>query len=129
MKCVTPLFLFVLLRWWGVTEAIPTLLMTNVEDPATIPYRWVSRLLMVGLLVAGAGLAAPSLEAARRSRAGHPDSTGLERRRSLPMTASPPSSSPWFSMLSVICLRGYCVTGFWATTVRSPATSSGSRLA
>jgi SNF family Na+-dependent transporter len=51
MKWGTPLFLFVLLGWWGVTEAWPALLMENVSDPETIPYRWVSRLLMVALVV------------------------------------------------------------------------------
>jgi len=50
MKWVTPLFLLVLLGWWGVTEAWPALLMENVTDPESIPYRWVSRLLMVALV-------------------------------------------------------------------------------
>ena len=52
MKWVTPAFLAILLGWWGVTEAWPALLMENVSDPATIPYRWVSRILML-LMVAG----------------------------------------------------------------------------
>ncbi len=51
MKWVTPAFLLVLLGWWGATEAFPTLLMRGVQDSATIPYRWVSRLLMVGVLL------------------------------------------------------------------------------
>ena len=54
MKWVTPVFLYGLLIWWTIDEAIPTLLMDTVEDPATIPYRWVSRLLMVGLVALGA---------------------------------------------------------------------------
>ncbi len=50
MKWVTPAFLFTLLFWWAYTEAGPTLLMQNVSDPETIPYRWVSRLLMIGMV-------------------------------------------------------------------------------
>ena len=53
MKWVTPVFLYGLLIWWTIDEAIPTLLMDTVDDPATIPYRWVSRLLMLGLVVIG----------------------------------------------------------------------------
>ena len=59
IKWVTPLFLFVLLGWWAVTEAIPTLLMRDVEDapiaydPDTIIFRWFSRIVMLGLLVLG----------------------------------------------------------------------------
>ncbi len=49
MKWVTPAFLAILLGWWGVTEAWPALLMENVTDPATIPYRWASRLLMIAM--------------------------------------------------------------------------------
>lgn len=52
MKWITPLFLLILLGWWGVTEAIPVLLMRGV-DPAQIPYMWASRGLMVLLLVSG----------------------------------------------------------------------------
>ena len=59
MKWVTPAFLFVLLGWWGATEAVPTLLMQDVEDaaipydPETIPYRWFSRHVILGLLAVG----------------------------------------------------------------------------
>ncbi len=53
MKWVTPLFLLILLTWWGATQAIDYLLMNNVTDASTIPYLWVSRLLLVGLVVAG----------------------------------------------------------------------------
>jgi SNF family Na+-dependent transporter len=53
MKWVTPLFLLILLTWWGATQAIDVLLMKNVTDASTIPYLWVSRLLMVGLVAAG----------------------------------------------------------------------------
>ncbi len=53
MKWVTPLFLLILLTWWGATQAIDVLLMKNVTDASTIPYLWVSRLLMVGLVAVG----------------------------------------------------------------------------
>ena len=59
IKWVTPAFLFVLLAWWAVTEAVPTLLMRDVEDapieydPETLIFRWFSRLVMVGLLALG----------------------------------------------------------------------------
>jgi hypothetical protein len=59
IKWVTPVFLFILLGWWAVTEAVPTLLMRDVEDapiaydPETIVYRWFSRLVMLGLLALG----------------------------------------------------------------------------
>ncbi len=56
MKWVTPVFLLVLLGWWGATEALPTLLMRNVEDAATIPYLWLSRGLMLVLLALGVAL-------------------------------------------------------------------------
>lgn len=53
MKWITPLFLLTLLSWWSITQAIPVLLMRNVSDPSTIPYLWVSRLLMVLVIVIG----------------------------------------------------------------------------
>jgi NSS family neurotransmitter:Na+ symporter len=53
MKWVTPVFLYTLLIWWTWDEAIPMMLMEGVDDPATVPYRWVSRLLMVGLVAIG----------------------------------------------------------------------------
>ncbi len=59
IKWVTPIFLFVLLGWWLVTEAVPTLLMRDVEDapiaydPETIVYRWFSRIVMLGLFALG----------------------------------------------------------------------------
>ncbi len=53
MKWVTPVFLYGLLIWWTLDEAIPKLMMEDVEDPATIPYRWASRLLMLGLVAIG----------------------------------------------------------------------------
>ncbi|MEZ5332349.1 MAG: sodium:calcium symporter [Thermoanaerobaculia bacterium] len=56
MQFVTPLFLFVLLGWWTWTEAIPTLMMDTVTDRGNIPYLWVSRSLMVILLLIGVWL-------------------------------------------------------------------------
>ncbi|MEJ2312689.1 MAG: sodium-dependent transporter [Gemmatimonadales bacterium] len=59
IKWVTPIFLFILLGWWAVTEAVPTLLMRDVADapiaydPDNIVYRWFSRLVMLGLLALG----------------------------------------------------------------------------
>ena len=53
MKWVTPLFLLILLTWWGLTQAIDVLLMRNISDTSTIPYLWVSRLLLISLVVVG----------------------------------------------------------------------------
>lgn len=53
MKWVTPLFLLILLTWWGLTQAIDVLMMRNVTDASTIPYLWVSRLLLISLVVVG----------------------------------------------------------------------------
>ena len=53
MKWVTPLFLLILLTWWGFTQALDVLLMKNVTDASTIPYLWASRLLMIALVVVG----------------------------------------------------------------------------
>ncbi|MEE9208761.1 MAG: sodium-dependent transporter [Gemmatimonadota bacterium] len=53
MKWVTPAFLLVLLGWWSVTQALPTLLMENVADPETIPVRWFSRAVILMMLLAG----------------------------------------------------------------------------
>ncbi len=50
MKWVTPAFLYTLLVWWSITEAVPKLLMDG-KDPADIPYLWLSRAVMVALLV------------------------------------------------------------------------------
>ena len=53
IKWVTPVFLLLLLGWWTVTEAVPQLLMENVADPEKIPYLWLSRSLMLLLVVVG----------------------------------------------------------------------------
>ena len=46
MKFVTPLILMVLLVWWFVESAIPTLLLKNA-DPNNVPYIWGARGLML----------------------------------------------------------------------------------
>ena len=51
MKFVTPLILVVVMIWWFIDDAIPTLLLSNAT-PENVPYIWGSRLLMV-LLAAG----------------------------------------------------------------------------
>jgi SNF family Na+-dependent transporter len=53
MKWVTPLFLAILLVWWSVEEAVPNLLMEHVADPAEIPYRWLSRGVMLVMFALG----------------------------------------------------------------------------
>jgi len=51
MTYVTPLFLFVIMGWWTVQDAIPTLLMHG-KPAAEIPVRWASRGVMVVILLA-----------------------------------------------------------------------------
>ncbi len=53
IKWVTPLFLGVLLVWWTITEAVPTLRMQDVDDPTQIPWRWGARLMIVAMLAVG----------------------------------------------------------------------------
>jgi predicted transporter len=53
IKWVTPLFLLILLTWWTVTEAVPTLLMQNLDDPGQLSWRWGARLLIAAMLVVG----------------------------------------------------------------------------
>lgn len=47
---ITPVFLLVMMGWWTVTEAIPTLLMTGKPE-AEVPVRWASRAVMLAILV------------------------------------------------------------------------------
>ena len=51
MTYVTPVFLLVMMAWWTVQDAIPTLLMVGKRE-AEIPVRWASRAVMVAILVA-----------------------------------------------------------------------------
>jgi SNF family Na+-dependent transporter len=50
MKYITPLVLFIIMIWWFVNDAIPTLLLSNA-NPSDVPYIWASRLLMVLLFL------------------------------------------------------------------------------
>ena len=50
MKYITPLFLLVLLGWWGATEAVDVLMMQDVANPENLPFRWASRILIVAML-------------------------------------------------------------------------------
>jgi len=49
MTWITPLFLLVMMVWWTVTQAVPVLLMDDV-DPAQLPTRWASRGVMLFIL-------------------------------------------------------------------------------
>lgn len=49
IKFITPTYLLTILIYWGVTDAIPTLLMENVS-PEQIPYRWGARIFMLIIL-------------------------------------------------------------------------------
>lgn len=48
MKFVTPLVLFVIMVWWLYEDAIPILLLSNLDN-VNVPYIWGARLLMVVL--------------------------------------------------------------------------------
>jgi NSS family neurotransmitter:Na+ symporter len=49
MTFVTPVFLFVLMGWWTVQDAIPTLLMHG-KPAQEIPVRWASRGVMLAIM-------------------------------------------------------------------------------
>jgi hypothetical protein len=51
MKYVTPVILFVIMIWWFVDSALPTLFLEGVPEE-NIPFYWGSRILML-LLFAG----------------------------------------------------------------------------
>jgi NSS family neurotransmitter:Na+ symporter len=51
MTWVTPVFLLVMMAWWTVQDAIPTLLMEG-RPADEVPVRWASRAVMLGILVA-----------------------------------------------------------------------------
>ena len=53
IKWITPIFLVVLLFWWTITEAVPTLLMTNLADQTEVGWRWGARLMIVAMLAVG----------------------------------------------------------------------------
>jgi len=54
MKYITPLILLSIMLWWFIKDALPTLLLTNVEA-GKIPYIWGARVLMfiifIGILI------------------------------------------------------------------------------
>lgn len=52
MKWVTPLFLLVLLTWWGWTEARPKLMMVGVAEE-NVPYLWAARCIMLLMVIVG----------------------------------------------------------------------------
>jgi len=51
MTYITPVFLLVMMVWWTVQEAVPTLLMAGKPE-VEVPVRWASRAVMLGILVA-----------------------------------------------------------------------------
>ncbi|MGH7560914.1 MAG: sodium-dependent transporter [Gemmatimonadales bacterium] len=51
MTYVTPVFLIVMMVWWFVTDALPTLQLRGVDE-AHHPTRWASRAVMLGILIA-----------------------------------------------------------------------------
>jgi NSS family neurotransmitter:Na+ symporter len=51
MTWVTPVFLLVMMAWWTVQDAIPTLLMEG-RPAEEVPVRWASRAVMLGILLA-----------------------------------------------------------------------------
>lgn len=50
MKYITPVVLFVIMIWWFVNDAIPTLLLTGVKSE-NVPYIWGARALMIVLML------------------------------------------------------------------------------
>jgi len=51
MKFITPVVLFIIMIWWFVNDAIPILLLKNV-NPENVPYIWGARILMIVLMLA-----------------------------------------------------------------------------
>jgi SNF family Na+-dependent transporter len=50
MKYITPLVLFIIMIWWFVNDALPILLLQNV-NPENVPYIWGARILMIILML------------------------------------------------------------------------------
>ncbi|HCY76417.1 MAG TPA: sodium:calcium symporter [Ignavibacteriales bacterium] len=50
MKYITPAILLILMIWWFIQSAIPTLFLENVV-PENVPYIWGARVLMVAIAV------------------------------------------------------------------------------
>lgn len=55
LQYVTPIYLLILLGFWGWQDGLPTLLMQG-RDSADVPYLWGARLMMGGLTVLFLGL-------------------------------------------------------------------------
>ncbi|MEX2583991.1 MAG: sodium-dependent transporter [Gemmatimonadota bacterium] len=51
LKWVTPIFLTVLLAWWGYTEALPKLMMETVTSETERGVRWLSRGFMAAMAI------------------------------------------------------------------------------
>ena len=51
MKYVTPVVLFIIMIWWFVNDALPILVLKNV-NPENVPYIWGARALMIVLMLA-----------------------------------------------------------------------------
>ena len=49
MKYITPAVLFIIMLWWFIQDAIPILMLKNVEE-VNYPYIWGARILMLVLL-------------------------------------------------------------------------------
>ena len=50
MKFITPVVLFIIMIWWFVNDAIPILLLKNV-NPENVSYIWGARVLMIVLML------------------------------------------------------------------------------
>ena len=50
MKYITPVVLFVIMIWWFVNDALPILVLKNV-NPQNVPYIWGARILMIVLML------------------------------------------------------------------------------
>jgi hypothetical protein len=50
MKYITPVVLFMIMVWWFIKDAIPTLLLYGVEKD-NLPYIWGARIMMLILLL------------------------------------------------------------------------------
>ncbi len=50
MKFITPVVLFIIMIWWFVNDAIPILLLKNV-NPENVSYIWGARILMIVLML------------------------------------------------------------------------------
>jgi len=57
IQFVSPIYLIVLLLFWGIQQGVPTLLMTG-QNSADVPYLWAARVMMAGLIIASVWLVA-----------------------------------------------------------------------